>query len=137
MKLPVVFLLLATLACHHLSLPPVVEQVTRIAPRPDVYRTWYAEAERCTGLKGQFSGLQFFAVHAVYFYNPEDSLSQYPLIGLYHWDIIRGRQIYITMKYLLNRAVVVHESIHDLMNLNGLTPGHPDSLFNRPACKLS
>jgi hypothetical protein len=97
---------------------------------PWQYRQWWAEDEKCSGLKGDFDHWNFAAVNASAFrVNHSDML----FIG-YTWS--DTHTIYLVAPFKMNPLLVKHEMIHALMDENNMPAGHPDSLFNRKCGRL-
>ena len=90
---------------------------------PDVYRTWWAKTEACSGLTGDFDRVQWIAVPG-----PSFSCSSGRCAG--HWQ--DDHRIWIADEYRTNEMVVRHEMLHDLLGYSG----HPSPPFGE-GCPLT
>lgn len=83
---------------------------------PAIYFIWYATAEGCTGVKGDYRAIRWFEVPAERWWDPV--LREYAIAT---WRA--PCDIYIAMPYRMDEAVVKHEMIHDLLH-----PGQEDDV---------
>jgi len=90
---------------------------------PDVYRTWWAKTEACSGLTGDFDRVQWEVVPGASF-----TCSSGHCAG--HWE--SDHRIWIAGEYLNNEMVVRHEMLHDLLGHSG----HPSPPFGE-GCPLT
>lgn len=127
----VALLLGCGLAIQHTEVMPRRPVGAQRFPAPPIYRAWFAVAESCTFVIGDFDRLRFYWVPS----NPmgqgfplefQDSVFQ--LNGL--WTQ-RGHRIYIAEHELSNPRLVIHEMVHELLNHGD----HPDEVF-RKRCQL-
>jgi hypothetical protein len=87
--------------------------------KQEIYRAWWAETEKCSGLvspAAQFEDVEFFVVE------PDDSsgfyvLAQGPFVG---WSDIWNDNVYLDRRHAMDRGVVKHEMLHQLIG----KPGH-------------
>jgi len=75
---------------------------------PQSYATWYAEAEACARVDGNFEAVRWFEVPGERWWDP---LRQQYAIATWR----RPHDIYITTANLDEENVVKHEVIHDLL----------------------
>ena len=90
---------------------------------PDVYRTWWAKTEACSGLTGDFDRVQWEVVPGASF-----TCSSGQCAG--HWQ--SDHRIWIADQYVNNEMVVRHEMLHDLLGHSG----HPNPPFGQ-GCPLT
>jgi hypothetical protein len=90
---------------------------------PDVYRTWWAKTEACSGLTGDFDRVQWEVVPGASF-----DCSSGQCAG--HWQ--SDHRIWIADHYVNNEMVVRHEMLHDLLGHSG----HPNPPFGE-GCPLT
>jgi hypothetical protein len=91
---------------------------------PDIYRTWWAKTEACSGLTGDFDRIEWEVVPG----------SSFPCASgrcAGHWQQ-SGHHIWLAGAYVDNEMVVRHEMLHDLIGHSG----HPDPPFGSP-CPLT
>jgi len=89
--------------------------VETFTPPPD-YARWYAWAEQCLQLKGEYSKIHWLITDKPWGMNP-DSLTY----GMWQKE---GRRITINKLEKMDSALIIHESIHDIL---GAHPEFPDS----------
>lgn len=84
---------------------------------PPIYRQWWVETERCSGLKGNFDRVTWFQEPGGTFLAPGG-------VEVYgFWT--ENHHIFIAETLKLNPSIVRHEMLHDLIG----HPGHPSDLF--------
>jgi hypothetical protein len=91
---------------------------------PDIYRTWFAETEVCSGLSGEFERLRFYRVPGGEFPCPTG-------MCVARWT--DSHEIFVAEEFLHDEMVVRHEMLHDLIG----QPGHPDPPFGSAGCGLT
>lgn len=106
----VLLVALALAACDsiidaELTLPPDAFQDEPL----EVYQTWYAQAELCTGETGDFRRVHWFTVPYDRWWDPV--WEQYA-IGTWR----APHDIYLSVAHLDNEDLVKHEMVHDLLN---------------------
>lgn len=93
---------------------------------PPEYARWYAWAEHCTGLKGDYAKVRWYVTPAPW----SDGLHKGPTFGM--WQ--KGHRITINYPEHMDSTLVIHESIHDLSSYYAdLYPDsipHPKALYN-------
>lgn len=109
MRYLALLLALTAVACEsiidpELTLPP---EAVPTAPLSD-YPTWYAEAEACTEVTGDFTRVRWFSVPGERWWDP--TWQQYA-IGTWR----APHDIYIAESHLDDEFVVKHEIVHDLL----------------------
>ena len=105
-----------SLAPHESTLPAGAVPVAT----PAIYREWHQKTEACSGLKGDFSTVQFYVVPAVETFPTEAG----PKVGL--WTSEHGvNRIVIAGEYQNHEMVVSHELLHALL----AREGHPAEYF--------
>jgi hypothetical protein len=72
------------------------------------YATWYAQAEACAGIEGDFAAVRWFEVPGERWWDP---LHEQYAIGTWR----RPHDIYITTAHIDDEFLVKHEVIHDLL----------------------
>lgn len=100
------------------------EDAQRLERPPQVYREWFTRTQQCSGLRGDFSRLEFFVVEGESFACPTGRCSG-------RWEP-PGR-IYVARRYVEHEMVVRHEMLHALIG----TAGHPDPPFAGRGCGLT
>lgn len=105
MRLRLSVLLLALAACSFDPTGPLFEP-------PAIYRQWYHDAELCSGLTGDFD-----AVHWQHVYDLREGGQMYA--GYWY----PRHKITIRDDYMLDSTLVMHESMHDLIQ-SGDHPSH-------------
>jgi hypothetical protein len=90
---------------------------------PDVYRTWWAKTEACSGLTGDFDRVQWEVVPGASFHCSSGQCAG-------HWE--SDHRIWIADQYLTNEMVVRHEMLHELLGHSG----HPSPPFGE-GCPLT
>lgn len=90
---------------------------------PDLYRTWWARTEDCSGLQRDFADIHFYVVPGTEFDCPSGKC-----VG--RWE--PGNHIYIAESHSQDEMVVRHEMLHALIG----EAGHPDPPFGR-GCGLT
>lgn len=94
---------------------------------PAVYRQWFEETERCSGLVSEFQTVEWYVVEGV----DQFMVDGAPRVGM--WQRSGGRsQIVIAGNYAGHEMVVRHELLHHLIG----EEGHPKSLFEQ-RCQLT
>lgn len=89
---------------------------------PDLYREWYRQAERCSGLTGDFDQVTWLIGGEPH---PEGE----DRIAAGQW--IRPRTIWISRPYRDVQWVVMHEVLHELRQRGG----HPANPFE--TCRVT
>ena len=112
-------------ACE--SGPAAPEGAVTFEP-PGIYRLWYAQAEACRGLQGDYELLRFFVVT-----DRGDHLALGVLGAVGRWS--QPHRIYVLQGYELDEPTVKHEMLHDLLSYVG-DYTHNDSLAFR-VCDLT
>lgn len=110
-------LLLALFGCAP-ALAPLPEAATPFAP-PAIYRTWWAEVEACSGLRGDFDAVRWYRVDPPNEVRLRDGT---PVRGLW---MSSGNRIVIRAADLDLPYVPHHEMLHALLR----RPGHPAEYF--------
>ena len=87
---------------------------------PAVFREWHERTETCSGLKGNFSTVQFYVVPGVDTFPTEAG----PKVGLWTREGHLNR-IVIAGNYFDHEMVVRHEMLHQLLDREG----HPSEFF--------
>ncbi len=103
----------ASVACSEPIGPESVGVIERYSP-PEVYRTWWAEVEACSGLQGDFDRVRWYV---------KGQSGQFRYRGAYvfaywwpsHEIVIAGGQV-------ANDMVVRHEMLHDLLGSGEHSP---------------
>jgi len=123
-----------------LTLPVLVAGCTALAPSDATlpagaipleasaaFQTWFSRTESCSGLRGDFSAVQFYVIPGVdAFPTPEGNK-----VGL--WSRVgRTHRIVVAGNYLGHEMVVRHEMLHSLLSREG----HPEDYFVRK-CQLT
>jgi hypothetical protein len=83
---------------------------------PEIYRSWFAATEACSGLRGDFDRIQWFVVPGDDFACPTGRC-----IG--RWE--PNHHIYLAESFRLSEFAVRHEILHDLLDRSG----HPSPPF--------
>lgn len=91
-------------------------------PVPEVYSYWYADAEECVGIEGDFSRIVWMEVPGNHW---DDPRWENPLGGLFS----SPDTIYIASGRKLNQSTVVHEIGHHILWLDRRNRGHPEPPF--------
>jgi hypothetical protein len=111
--------------------PPVMVQRVVLAPfpasmkmkPPAVYKQWWRDVQRCSGLYSTdsvFTTLDFYVINS-----PAFTISGDPGDGTYAgWTNPWVGEIYVVFGAMLNKRVVQHEMIHELLYQNGKNSGH-------------
>ncbi len=92
-------------ACSETNFEPV--NTRRLFP-PDLYRTWWGEVEECSETEGRFERVEWFTAREII--NAEAG-SEHPGAWL------PPHQIYVEDRFVLSEAVVKHEMVHELLQL--------------------
>jgi predicted small lipoprotein YifL len=109
MRFALLITLLAATGCGSIigpeyTLPP---DAVPVAPG-ESYALWYAQAEACAGVDGDFAAVRWFEVPGERWWDP--LRQQYAIATWRH-----PHDIYITTANLDDEYVVKHEVIHDLL----------------------
>lgn len=107
--------LLLVTGCRDL-LAPMPGDPVFIAPRP-LFRHWYALAEQCSGRQGDFARVRW------YWYQHETEIPGEP--GAVGMTWLRSHKIALAGTAVSDSAVVIHESLHDVLGVDG----HPEEFF--------
>ncbi len=95
---------------------------------PEQYRGWYADAERCTGLRGDFGKVKWFTTAHPWHKTPKDTT----------WALWQEpHRITINAEGWMDSTLVVHESIHDILSYQRLYEqgeAHPATWFGEGKC---
>ena len=84
------------------------------------YAVWWQSTEACSGLKGNFAGIEWFQVPNVSTFESQAGT----VVGL--WENSAGQnRITIAGEYVDNELVVRHEMLHALLD----RAGHPQEYF--------
>lgn len=98
---------------------PLPAGATAMAVHPE-YATWWQSTEACSGLKGNFAGIEWFEVPNTSTFQSEAGT----VVGL--WEKSSGQnRITIAGDYVDNELVVRHEMLHALLGRQG----HPPEYF--------
>ena len=89
---------------------------------PSVYEQWHSEAQACSGLTGDFVRITWRMVRGGRWYS---DVAGREIGG--QW--VGPNTIYIAEDLVLDRTVVVHEMLHELIQTPG--HGHPQPPFGR------
>lgn len=113
--------LLGTLAaCEMLAPPsPLPPTATVMAP-PEEYQAWWTATEACSGLRGDFSSIQWYVVPDSLTFTTESGEK----VGLWS-ESSAGTRIILAGAYAHHELVVRHEMLHALLDREG----HPASYF--------
>ena len=90
---------------------------------PQVYRTWWAATEACSGLSGSFDRIEWMIV-------PGESFECASGQCVGHWE--RDHKIFLASDWKDHEMVVRHEMLHELMRRSG----HPNPPFGN-GCPLT
>ena len=90
---------------------------------PEVYRTWWAATEACSGLSGSFDRIEWMIV-------PGESFECASGQCVGHWA--RDHKIFLASNWKDHEMVVRHEMLHELMRRSG----HPNPPFGN-GCPLT
>lgn len=114
---PVVWLVFGGCALLTVSDDPALRRQTY--PEPAVYRTWWTQIQRCSGLAGDYDDVRFFvAVSPLTAGGRRFPCGGGALCnGL--WEA--PHDITLAPAYLEDERLVQHEMLHDLLGV----PGHP------------
>ena len=108
---------LLLLACA--SPPPFAPAGAVAFTPPPVYRTWWAEVEACSGLRGDFTAVRWQRVPEDQALRTEDGT---PVAGLWQQ---RGNSVTLQAPFDGYPRVPKHEMLHALLR----RPGHPPEYF--------
>lgn len=82
---------------------------------PPAYQRWYTWAEHCTRLQGDYAGVHWLTADHPWGVTPDTTFA------MWQKD---GRRITLNKQEMMDSALVIHESIHDIV---GLHPEYPDT----------
>jgi hypothetical protein len=107
------------LACAEPTAPPLPPGARPFTPE-DVYREWWSQIERCSGLTRRFEAVSWYVVPG------EDPFMapgvDQPVIG--YWTL--GGNRIVLLEWVPNRSALVrHEVLHALLQ----RPDHPSKYF--------
>jgi hypothetical protein len=113
-------LLLALLLAVSCALPtaPLPSNAVRYGPNPELIRSWWAQMETCSGLRGDLSRINFYIVPNVATFRWEGR----DVIGLW---MERDSRIVLAGDFAFRDRNVRHEMLHALTRI----PGHPPEYF--------
>jgi hypothetical protein len=102
--------------------------VTEIHPRPE-YDRWYASAERCLGLRGAYTKVQWFVAPSPWSDHRHGN-------GLTYGVWRPPHKIILNRPEALDSTLVIHEAVHEILDANGIDQsreedqGHPFPYFD-------
>jgi hypothetical protein len=97
---------------------------------PEVYESWWQEIMACTNLhvtKHTRDKVKWMYVSYPFRLKGSEDIPEL-YIG---YTMSFKNQIWVVFDGISNSRLVKHEMLHFLMYHNGLTPGHPEALFNK------
>lgn len=96
---------------------------------PTIYREYWSRVEHCTGLRGHFDQVQWFAYRNHWIIpDPDTAVHTY---GRSRW---RRHEIYLAKLALQQSAYVRHEMLHEILQartVDAATNDHPAKWFDR------
>lgn len=115
--------------------PPIPTVVSRVAvlyiesmDPPPVYAKWYADAERCTGLKGDYAKVRWYKTPHPWSDEPKDTT----------WAMWQPEhRITMNLDDKFDSTVVMHEAIHDILHYQKVWDEknpHPSAFFGVGRC---
>jgi hypothetical protein len=100
--------------------------VTRVAP-PSEYARWYADTERCVGLKGNYQKVRWYMAPSAWT-GPN---------GITYGMWQDGHRITLNLPEAMDSTLVMHEAMHDILAVNDLDDPkepHPPAYFGADKC---
>lgn len=95
-------------------------------PTLELYQSWWAKTEQCSGIRGDMSKVTFYAVDS-----PSGAISLGTEVA-HGWWIREGNRIYLPANALSEEWLVRHEMLHALLQRGS----HPEDMFVQ-ACHLA
>jgi hypothetical protein len=115
---------LTATACRDIITPPELPDGAVPLAVPAIYREWWADAERCSSLEGDFERLHWFVIPGTVSFEYQGGRYDGVWWSDYHWIALSEARV-------SDSLVVRHEMLHDLLGRGDHPPQYYQELCAR------